>query len=155
MIAMTAAALALATAEPIPKTWLDAVQSVETGGEANPDRAVGDKGKAIGRFQFHRSAWTDCSAVRKAQGKPVYPYSKASDPVIATEYAKSWLSFLRERLTFHIGRPAMAHEVWLAFNLGFAGFKKVGFQSALVEDHRYNKAMLIYNRVYAAKIPKR
>jgi hypothetical protein len=155
MIAITAAALAIATAEPIPKTWLDAVQAVETGGVANPDRALGDGKKARGRFQFHLSAWSDCSAVRKAQGKSVHPYSKASDPVIATEYAKTWLAHLRERLSVAIGRPAMAHEVWLAFNLGFAGFKKVGFQTVLVEDFRYNKAMQIYNQVYAAKIRNR
>lgn len=156
MMTIAVLAVAAATAEPIPKTWLDAVQSVETGGEANPDKAVGDGGKAKGRFQFHRTAWSDCSIVRKAQGKKVYPYSKATDPAIATEYATTWLTFLRERLTAEIGRPAMAHEVWLAFNLGFAGFKRHLFQTALVpDDFRYNKAIQIYNKVYAAKLPKR
>lgn len=153
MMTIAALAIAAAVAEPVPKTWLDAVQSVETGGEANPDKAVGDGGKARGRFQFHRSAWADCSIVRKAQGKPVHPYSKATDPVIATEYAKTWLTALRERLTAEIGRPAMAHEVWLAYNLGFVGFKRFSFQPSLVTDEaRYRKAMTIYNEVYAAKL---
>ncbi len=156
MMTIATLAIAAAVAEPVPKTWLDAVQSVETGGEANPDAAFGDGKRARGRFQFHKEAWTDCSIVRKAQGKPVHPYSKATDPVIATEYAKTWLTDLRERLTAEIGRPAMAHEVWLAYNLGFVGFKKHGFQATLVpDDFRYNKAIQIYNKVYAAKLPKR
>jgi hypothetical protein len=156
MLTIAAIAVAAVTAEPVPNTWLDAVQVIETGGESNPDSASGDKGLAKGRFQFHKAAWNDCSVVRKAQGKKVYPYSKATDKAIATEYARTWLTFLRERITLEIGRPAMAHEVWLAYNMGFSGFKKYSFQIALVPDEfRYNKAIQIYNKVYAAKLTKR
>jgi hypothetical protein len=50
----------------------------------------------------------------------------------------------------------MAHEVWLAYNMGFTGFKRLSFQVALVPDEfRYNKAIQIYNKVYAAKLSKR
>lgn len=138
----------------VPESWVDAVAQVETGGEAAPDSAVGDGGKAKGRFQFHKPAWTDCSTVRKAAGLKTWPYAKATDPVIAREYARTWLTHLRERITAEIGRPAFAHEVWLAYNLGFAGFKSVFFQVALVDDPaRYAKAMKVYNIVYSAKLP--
>ena len=156
MMTIAVIATAALAGEPVPNRWLDAIQQVETGGQKNPDKAVGDSGLAKGRFQFHRSAWTDCSAVRKSQGKPVYPYSKASDPIIATEYARTWLGYLRERMTLEIGRPALAHEVWLAYNMGFSGFKKYGFQSVLVpDDFRYNKSIQIFNSVYLGKLPVR
>ena len=145
-----------ANATPVSDRWLDAIQKIETGGEAAPDNAVGDGGKARGRFQFHRAAWTDCSKIRKEMGLPTYPYSKATDKAIATDYARTWLTALRERLAGEIGRPARADEVWLAFNLGFSGFKKHHFQTHLVtDDARYNKAVQIYNEVYAAKFPAR
>lgn len=145
-----------ASATPVPDRWLDAIQKVETGGDGDPDSALGDGKKARGRFQFHKSAWSDCSKLRKEMGLPVYPYSKAHDRRIATEYARTWLTALRERLSAQIGRPAMAHETWLAFNLGWAGFSRHMFQTALVtDDHRYNKAIQIYNEVYAAKLSKR
>jgi len=155
-MALSMLASITANATPVPDRWLEAVQRVETGGEADPDAALGDGKRARGRFQFHKEAWSDCTKLRKELGLPTYPYSKAHDKRIATEYARTWLTALRERVTAEIGRPAMAHETWLAFNLGFAGFKKHMFQTALVtDDFRYNKAIQIYNEVYAAKIPRR
>ena len=150
-----ALASAVANAEPVPDRWLDAVQTVETGGEADPDKAVGDGNRAKGRFQFHKESWADCTKLRKAMGLPTYPYSKATDKDASTAYARTWLTALRERLTAEIGRPAMAHEVWLAWNMGFEGFRKFQFQPSLTPDFRYNKALKIYNMVYAAKVPLR
>lgn len=140
---MIAAIVALAVAQPVPDTWLDAVQAIETGGEKNPDAAVGDGGKARGRFQFWAIAWKDCSAVRKAAGLKTYPYSKATDPVVAREYARTWLSYLQHRLTKEIGRPALAGETWLAWNLGFEGFRRHKFQMSLVPEAKYIKAAKI------------
>ena len=156
LMSLSLLASVTANAKDVPLKWLDAIQKVETGGEANPDLAVGDGSKARGRFQFHKEAWADCSKIRKEMGLAVYPYSKASHPVIAQAYATTWLTALRERITAEIGRPAMAHEVWLAFNLGFNGFKRLSFQVHFVpDDFRYNKAIQIYNEVYAAKLPAR
>lgn len=138
-----------ANANPVPDSWLNAVQKVESGGERDPDAALGDGKKARGRFQFHKSAWSDCSKVRREIGLTAHPYSKAHDRRIATEYARTWLTALRERLSSEIGRPAMAHEVWLAFNLGFEGFRRHSFRVSMVTDQaRYDKAMQIYDEVY-------
>ncbi len=153
---LTLVASLTANANPVPDKWLDAIQRIESGGHPDPDNALGDGKKARGRFQFHKEAWADCTKLRKQMGLPVFPYAKANDKAIATEYARTWLTALRERLTAEIGRPALAHETWLAFNLGFVGFKKFMFQPSLVTDEaRYNKAIKIYNEVYAAKIPTR
>lgn len=140
---MIAAIVALAVAQPVPHTWIDAVEQIETGGEKAPDQATGDGGKAAGRFQFHKTAWLDCTKVRKAAGLKTYPYSKARDAAIARDYATTWLSYLRHRLTKDIGRAANAGETWLAWNLGYEGFRRYKFQLALVPDAKFDKAVKI------------
>lgn len=143
MIAVVAASVAIALADPVPEAWVQAVEHVETGGHPNPDSAVGDGTRAKGRFQFHKEAWADCSKVRKAAGLNVHPYSKATDPGIARDYAKTWLTWLRWRLTQQIGRPANAAETWLAYNLGWEGFARHDFQWAFVPSSKFDKAMTI------------
>ena len=150
---MIAAIVALAVSTPVPDTWLDAVQVIETGGHPNPDAAVGDGTRAKGRFQFHKEAWVDCTKVRKAAGLKTYPYSKATDPVVAREYAKTWLSYLMHRLTKEIGRPALAGETWLAWNLGFEGFRRHKFQMSLVPEAKYIKAAKIQAAIPIKLIP--
>lgn len=137
-------------ASPVPDSWLDAVERIETGGEKNPDAAVGDGRKARGRFQFHKEAWADCTKLRKELGLPTYAYSKAHDRAIATEYARTWLTHLRDRVSKAIGRKAYAHETWLAYNLGYTGFKRLNFQasSPMMDDRKFEKAMSIYRQVH-------
>jgi hypothetical protein len=144
---MITAIVALAIAQPVPEKWVDAVQAIETGGEKNPDAAVGDGTRAKGRFQFHKEAWADCTKVRKAAGLKTYPYSKATDAKVAREYATTWLSYLQHRLTKDIGRPANAGETWLAWNLGYEGFRRYGFQLAMVPDAKFIKAAKINNSI--------
>jgi hypothetical protein len=137
-------------AAPVPDSWLDAVQLIETGGEKDPDSALGDGQKARGRFQFHKEAWADTTEIRKNLGQKTYPYSKAHDKAIATEYARTWLTHLRDRVSLAIGRKAFAHETWLAFNLGYHGFKRYGFRPSnpMLDDRKFEKAMKIYRSIY-------
>lgn len=142
--AMITLALALAAnlaADPVPDVWIDAVAQVESAGRSS---AVGDAGLARGAWQFHKAAWADCSRLRKAAGLPVYPYSQATNRAKAREYARTWLTWLRDQLSARIGRKAYAHETWLAFNLGLTGFQAYSYQAALVPDKRYQAAMKIY-----------
>jgi hypothetical protein len=124
-ITLCALALAAVVADPVPDKWVAAVEAVETGGR-NVD---GDRGKAKGVLQWHARAWADCSRVRKAAGLPTWPYTSARDPERARAYASTWLTYLRARLTREIGRPALANETWLAWNLGFEGFRRYRFQA--------------------------
>ncbi|CAB4150091.1 hypothetical protein UFOVP549_47 [uncultured Caudovirales phage] len=137
-------------AAPVPDSWLDAVQQIETGGEKDPDAALGDSKKARGRFQFHKEAWEDTTEIRKCLGLRVYPFTRAHDRDIATEYARTWLTHLRDRVSLAIGRKAFAHETWLAFNLGYHGFKHYGFRPSnpLLDDRKFEKAMKIYRSIY-------
>ena len=129
--------VAIAAMQPVPETWLDAVAQIES-----KNRSVsGDNGKAAGVFQFHSGTWGDCSKVRKAAGLKTYPYSKANDPVVAREYARTWLSYLRVKLTEAIGRPPHLGEVWLAYNMGLTGFRKYSYQWSFVPEAKYIKAV--------------
>lgn len=47
------------TLPPRYKRLLDAIQKVETGGEKDPAKAVGDKGKARGWYQIHLDYYRD------------------------------------------------------------------------------------------------
>lgn len=145
MISATLAAAALSMAT-VPETWVNAVQHIESGTHSRHD-VKGDSGRAAGVFQFWRSAWDDCSKVRKARGEKTYPYSKANDPKAAREYARSWLSYLRARLYVQYGRPPNVGEVWLAYNLGFKGFSKYGYDMDQVPALRRDKAKQVIDYV--------
>lgn len=145
MISATIAAAALSMT-PVPETWVDAVQHIESGFNSRAD-VEGDGGRAAGVFQFWRSAWDDCSKVRKARGEKTHPYSKAKDPKVAREYARTWLSYLRVRLAYEYGRIPNVGEVWLAYNLGMKGFSKYGFDMDKVPSMRRDKALRVIHYV--------
>lgn len=75
---------------------LDAIRTVETGGETDPDRAIGDKGKALGAYQIHRGYWLD--ATEKDPALRALGYESVTDRAIAekvviaylTRYAPDW-----------------------------------------------------------------
>ena len=129
-------ALSIAIADPVPDRWITAVETIES----NSRNIPGDKGQAQGVMQFHKTAWSDCSKMRRKAGLKVYPYAKAKDPVIAREYASFWLSYLRGVITTKIGRPALLGETWLAYNLGVTGFSKYHYSMSLVPEDKYIKA---------------
>lgn len=136
VLALTAAALA---SQAVPEALVDAVEAVESSGRG-AKTPTGDSGKAIGPFQFHRESWEDCSAIRKKAGLRVWPYASAADPVRSREYARTWLTVLRIRLAKDIGRTPFPGEIWLAYNLGYDGFKEYRFQWGLVPLRRFEKA---------------
>lgn len=75
---------------------LDAIRTVETGGESDPDNAVGDGGDALGAYQIHRSYWLDATekdpALRALGYESVTDRAVAERVVIAylTRYAPNW-----------------------------------------------------------------
>lgn len=75
---------------------LNAIRTVETGGERDPDNAVGDGGDALGAYQIHRSYWLD--ATEKDPALRALGYESVKDRAIAervviaylTRYAPNW-----------------------------------------------------------------
>jgi len=91
---------------------LDTLQAVETGGERDPDCAVGDGGKAIGAFQIWRVYWVDACeydpTLRDRGYEAVTDREYAERVVIAylSRYARDWSIDTISRI--HNGGPAGA-----------------------------------------------
>jgi len=71
-------------------TFLDALQKVETGGEKNPDLAVGDKGKALGAYQIWHVYWLD--AVERRPDLRARGYQAVTDRAYAREVVKAYMA---------------------------------------------------------------
>ncbi len=149
VLALTASLLA---SEAVPEPIVQAVEQVESSGRgASTPR--GDGGKAVGPLQWHSVAWKDCSAVRRKAGLAVYPYADAANPAKARDYARTWLTVLKVRLAVEIGRQPHPGEIWLAWNLGWSGFRRYGFQWADVPAAKFDKARQV--NTLAWRLPRR
>ena len=149
LLTITAGLLA---SEAVSDPIVQAVEHVESSGRgaATP---LGDGGLARGPLQWHAVAWKDCSAVRRNAGLAVWPYSSASDPARARDYARTWLTVLKVRLADRIGRQPFPGEIWLAWNLGWTGFSRYGFQWAEVPAAKFAKARQVNTLAWG--LPKR
>ena len=91
---------------------LDTLQTVETGGERDPDAAVGDGGKALGAYQIWRIYWVDACqydpSLRARGYEAVTDREYAERVVIAylSRYARDWSIDTIARI--HNGGPAGA-----------------------------------------------
>ncbi len=114
---MIAALLAASLTVPPPagtdvRRILDTLQAVETGGERDPDRAVGDGGKALGADQVWRVYWVDACeydpTLRDRGYEAVTDREYAERFVIAylSRYARDWSIDTIARI--HNGGPAGA-----------------------------------------------
>ena len=152
MTLVLALSAALLTSEAIPEQTLQAVEQVESSGRgAKTPR--GDGGKALGCLQWHSVAWKDCSAIRRKAGLDVFPYADAAVPAKARDYARTWLTVLKVRLAGEIGRQPHPGEIWLAWNLGWTGFRRYGFQWAEVPAAKFDKARQVNTLAWG--LPKR
>jgi hypothetical protein len=86
-------------------------------------------------------------------GLAVYPYADAAVPAKARDYARTWLTVLKVRLAGEIGRQPHPGEIWLAWNLGWTGFRRYGFQWAEVPSAKFNKARQVNTLAWG--LPKR
>jgi hypothetical protein len=98
---MIAALLAAALVVPPPagtdtRRILDALRQVETGGSRDPDRAVGDDGRALGAYQIHKVYWLDAvehePSLKERGYEAVTDRAYAERVVLAylSRYAKDW-----------------------------------------------------------------
>jgi hypothetical protein len=67
---------------------LDAIRTVETGAEADPDAAVGDGGKALGAFQIWRVYWID--AVERNPALKQQGYNAVTNRAYARAVVKAY-----------------------------------------------------------------
>lgn len=104
--------------------YLAAVAKVESSGRTN---AVGDGGRAVGLFQFHRGTWDTITRIRRAEGQAVAPYSMATHPVWQTRYMVTLTLWNRTRFQAATNRQPSVCDLYAMHNLGFDGYKRRGF----------------------------
>ena len=108
----------------VSNDFLNRVEQIESGGNA---RAIGDNGRARGSFQFHAAAWQMVNSSRAVRTLPRVRYeSHAHDRRIAREFAFDYFTILRRQFVAN-GRTPSHADLYAAWNLGFNGYKKRGF----------------------------
>ena len=131
------AGVASSMAGEIPDQWVWALGEIETGNRS----VTGDRSKAAGPHQFHSAAWRQVSEERKRNHQHIFPYKLAYDAEVSAWYAKTWMLMLATRLAKDTGRWPRPAEVFLAHNLGYEGFRKIGFQVGNAPAKRYDAAL--------------
>lgn len=103
----------------IPDSLLNAIQIVETGGERDPSRAVGDNGRSYGWLQISDAVIADVNSLYPT---PKYTRADASDyqksRIIATEYLMMWCNERR------LGRTPTLEDAARIWNGGPYGWRK-------------------------------
>lgn len=109
--------------------FINAVRVLESGGQYNPHRTVGDQGKSNGAYQIKATAWADCNRWLKSNGYKTRPYKGwVNDPAISCYYCKLYLSLKQQELAkAKLGRDITYVDVYCAYNMGFAGYRRIGF----------------------------
>jgi hypothetical protein len=90
VLVVGAIVLGLATCEARGQTWeqyLAAMAQVETGGHARPDHAIGDGGRALGRYQIHKAYWRDAVEFDRSIGGN---YADVRDPAYAARVIRAY-----------------------------------------------------------------
>ena len=108
-----------------------AIAQVETGEDYT---AIGDRGKAVGAYQLHRSAWIDGCTQLMREGKPAYSYDDWKNSETQDTVALALLRSLRGRLISKGITDPTPEQIALCWNMGYAAASRIGF------DHRRAKS---------------
>lgn len=101
--------------------YLDALALVESN---NNPSAIGDKGKSRGAYQIQLAVWRDVNKSRAVDAR--LPFETGSHGIHARAFAFSHLTNLHARLV-KVGINPSCVNLYAAWNLGFTGFKRRGF----------------------------
>jgi hypothetical protein len=108
-----------------------AIAQVETGEDYT---AIGDRGKAVGAYQMHRSAFIDGCTQLMREGKQVFSYDQWKNPEVQDTVALALLRSLRGRLISKGIKDPTPEQLALCWNMGFTAASRIGF------DHRRAKS---------------
>ena len=114
----------------------------------------GDGGKSRGILHIQSSFWADVSKWRAARRLPTRSYAWVMDPAWSREYARSGIAMLEEKLRA-IGVQPSAGNIYAAWNLGFAAFKKRGFDLRRCPRRTRAAAWAIETAIWNAYLSRR
>ena len=116
--------------------FLQCVAMVESGGNT---RAVGDRGRARGAFQMHRAAWIESGEWLRKSGRRVWAWGDWQNVEAQRETAMAYFKIQARRLE-SAGVEVNPVNLYLAYTMGFQGFKDCGFDLARVPGAKLNAA---------------
>jgi hypothetical protein len=124
---------------------LNAVREIESSGGKF---VYGDDGRSLGEFQITQAAWTDVTRWRRSRGLATYSYRPhVFNPEINRLYAADYITILRGHLVTHLKREPTAGEIYAAYNMGFTGFRRAGFDLNRVNRVTARKSRQIMDMV--------
>ena len=121
----------------VPEKLLDAIATVESN---NDDKAIGDKGRAIGRFQIWKTYVDEVNRIcgLKKNGK-TFSYEDRKDAVKSREMVRIYLEFWGRQYERNTGKKATL-EVLAKIHNGHAFWKR----SNTKKNEQYFKNLASY-----------
>ena len=121
----------------VPEKLLDAIATVESN---NDDKAIGDKGRAIGRFQIWKTYVDEVNRIcrLKKNGK-TFSYEDRKDAVKSREMVRIYLEFWGRQYERNTGKKATL-EVLAKIHNGHAFWKR----SNIKKNEQYFKNLASY-----------
>lgn len=118
----------------VDEQFLDDVAVIESNMDSS---AVGDKGKALGAYQFHLAAWTQANALAGTN----HPHKSAHNWFVARRLAKVYLLWLEECIRDAGYKPTKIN-LYMAYNMGLSGSLRYAFDHQHPELPRSRRAIL-------------
>jgi hypothetical protein len=106
---------------------LNAIGDIETGSHPNPRLAIGDWGKARGRYQQHRASFIDGCTQLMREGKSAYSFDQWKSPIIQDEVAFAYIRWIRNRIAAAGVTNPTPEQIALCWNYGFSKSKAIKF----------------------------
>lgn len=121
----------------VPEKLLDAIATVESN---NDDKAIGDKGRAIGRFQIWKTYVDEVNRIcrLKKNGK-TFSYEDRKDAVKSREMVRIYLEFWGRQYERNTGKKATL-EVLAKIHNGHAFWKRANTK----KNEQYFKNLASY-----------
>jgi hypothetical protein len=130
---------------------LNAIGDVETGSHPNPRLAIGDWGKARGRYQQHRGSFIDGCTQLMREGKSAYSFDQWKSPIVQDDVALAYIRWIRDRMaTAGLPHPT-AEQIALCWNYGFSKSKAIKFDITMAPTDARDYATRVGNLVRATK----
>jgi len=130
---------------------LNAIGDVETGSHQNSRLAVGDLGKARGRYQQHRGSFIDGCTQLMREGKSAYSFDQWKSPMVQDDVALAYIRWIRDRMA-NAGLPhPTAEQIALCWNYGFSKSKAIKFDITKAPTDARDYATRVGNLIRATK----
>jgi hypothetical protein len=140
---MTNLILAAALLGPLKIPQLDRIAQVETGNLRHPHNSIGDEGKSFGAWQIQASSWQAANKKLKQLGHSRQPIKCFSKPEVSRKQAAAYTMVLCERFHEETGRECDWFDLYVMWNRGLSGYRRIHFMQERVPPALTKKARFV------------